>query len=397
MPELAIDGGNPIRKKFLSYGKQSIDEDDIKEVCRVLRSDFLTTGPKVEEFEEAFADLVNSKEAIAVSSGTAALHAAIFSLGIGKGDEVIVPALTFAASANCVVYQGGKPVFCDVDRETLLINPRDAEKKITSKTKAILSVDFAGQPCDYKSLKKIAAPNNLKIVADACHSLGANYMEKKVGSITDLSAFSLHPVKGITTGEGGMVTCSNKSTARKMRAFRNHGITVDYRTRAEKDSWFYKINEPGYNYRLTDFQCALGLSQLKKLPGWIKNRNAVARFYDNSFKDFPWIAPLKRCQNGTHAFHLYIVRLDLKKLKVKRKKIFQALRAEGIGVNVHYIPVHLHPFYQKNFKTREGLCPEAETAYKEILTLPIFPGMTKKDSEDVKDALYKVLNYYGRG
>ena len=394
MADLAIEGGKPVRETMLPYGRQSLDEDDIKTVTAVLRSDWLTTGPKVGEFEEAFAAAVGSSHAVAVSSGTAALHAAAYALNIGHGDEVIVPAMTFAATANCVVYQGGTPVFADVDRNTLLIDPEQVEKKITPRTKAVIAVDYTGQPCDYDHLRTIADRRGLPLVADACHALGGSHKGRRVGTLADLNTFSLHPVKHITTGEGGIITTHDATFAQRMRVFRNHGITSDHRQREASGGWHYEMVDLGYNYRLTDIQCALGLSQLRKLPGWIARRQEIARRYDAAFADLKTIKPLAARPDVSHAYHLYVIALDPGRLRVKRDAVFAALRAEGIGVNVHYVPVHLHPFYRKRFGTGPGLCPVAEAAYERIISLPIFPAMTDRDADDVIAAVRKVMQAY---
>jgi len=392
--KLAIDGGLPVRERMLPYGRQSIDEDDIAAVVKVLGSDWLTTGPKVAEFEVAFSEFVGAKEAIAVSNGTAALHAAMYALDIGPGDEVIVTPMTFAASANCIVYCGGMPVFADVDPDTLLLDPESIESKITLSTKAIVAVDYAGQPCDYDALQSIADRYNLAIVDDACHAVGGNYKGRAVGTLATLNTFSLHPVKHLTTGEGGVITTDDKYLAARMRTFRNHGITTDHRQREQQGSWFYEMIDLGYNYRLTDFQSALGISQLRKLPDWVKRRRAIAHYYDERFAEMSGVTPLSVRKDAVHAYHLYVVRLDLDQLSVDRAAIFAALRAEGIGVNVHYVPVHLHPFYRKNYATEPGLCPVAERAYEKILTLPLFPHMSDDDATDVVDAVEKVLGCY---
>jgi len=392
MDRLAIEGGKPVRNKLLPYGHQWIGEADVQAVIEVLRSDWLTTGPKVGGFERAFADFVGAKEAVAVSNGTAALHAAMYAADIGPGDEVIVPPMTFASSANCIVFQGGTPVFVDVDPDTLLLDPALVEAKITPRTKAIIAVDYAGQPCDYDALRAIANRHGLTLVADACHALGGSYKGRPVGSLADLSAFSFHPVKPITTGEGGMITTDDPGLAQRMRVFRNHGITTDHRQREQQGSWFYEMVDLGYNYRLTDFQCALGLSQLRKLPEWVKRRQEIAQRYNTAFAEIPAVRPLGVRADVSHAYHLYVVRLDLAKLRTTRAEMFAALRAEGIGVNVHYIPVHLHPFYRERFGTGPGLCPAAETAYEQLITLPIFPAMTDKDVSDVLIAVSKVMS-----
>jgi len=392
--ELAINGGIPIRKTMLSYGRQWLNEEDIEAVVKVLRSDWLTTGPKVEEFEQAFADFVSAKHAVAVSSGTAALHAAMYAIGIGPGDEVIVPAMTFAATANCVVFQGGTPVFADVEPDTLLLDPTQVEAEITPRTKAIIAVDYTGQPCDYDALRAIANRHGLILVADACHALDGSYKGRLVGSLADLSVFSFHPVKHITTGEGGMITTDDPDLARRMRVFRNHGITTDHRQREQQGSWFYEMVDLGYNYRLTDIQCALGLSQLRKLSEWVDRCQQIAQRYGEAFAELPAVEPLDVRDDVAHAYHLYVIRLDLTQLRVTRAEVFAALRAEGIGVNVHYIPVHLHPFYRVHFDTGPGDCPLAEAAYEHILSLPIFPAMSETDVETVITAVHKVIAYF---
>ena len=392
---LAIHGGTPVRETMLPYARQWVDEADVQAVVEVLRSDWLTTGPKVGEFEQVFADFVGAREAVAVSNGTAALHAAMYAVGIGLGDEVIVPPMTFAASANCVVFQGGTPVFADVDPDTLLLDPAQVEAKITPRTKAIIAVDYTGQPCDYDALRAIADRHGLILVADACHALGGSYKGRPVGSLADLSIFSFHPVKHITTGEGGMITTDDPQLAQRMRVFRNHGITSDHRQREQQGSWFYEMVDLGYNYRLTDFQCALGMSQLRKLPGWVGRRQEIARRYNAAFAEIPAIEPLDvREDVVSHAYHLYVIRLNPGQLQVDRATVFATLRAEGIGVNVHYIPVHLHPFYRERFATGPGLCPVAEAAYERLISLPMFPAMTDEDVGHVITAIYKVISAY---
>jgi perosamine synthetase len=376
-------------KSVIPYGRQWIDEEDIQAVVEVMRSDCLTTGPVVEQFEEAFAQFVGSKFAVAVNSGTAALHAAMHSLHIGPGDEVIVSPMTFAATANCVVYQGGTPVFADVESDTLLIDPEQVERKITPKTRAIIGVDYAGHPCNWDALKEIASSHSLALVADACHALGAEYKGQRVGSLADLTVFSFHPVKHITTGEGGMVTTNDPEAVRRLRAFRNHGIPCDHRQREENGSWFYEMIDLGFNYRLTEFQSALGLSQLRKLPGWLSRRQEIAHRYDSIITDLPGVKTLTVRREVKHAYHLFVVKIDFEGLEKSRSELFQILRADGIGVNVHYIPTHLHPYYRRAFNTRPGLCPKAEAAYDRILSLPIFPKMTDEDVERVIGALTK--------
>jgi len=378
---------SPTRTRLLPYGKQWVDDEDIAAVVETLRSDWLTTGPKVEEFERAFAAFTGAAHAVAVSNGTAALHADTAALGIGPGDEVIIPAITFVASANCVVYQGGTPVFADVEGDTLLIDPQDVEGKITARTKAVIAVDYAGQPCDYEALRAIAARHKIALVADACHALGGSYRGQPIGSLADLSTFSLHPVKPITCGEGGVITTNDAELAKAMRVFRSHGISSDFRQREKQGSWAYEMVSLGYNYRLSDIQCALAASQLKKLPTWVQRRQAIARQYDEAFAGEARFTPLAVRDGVSHGYHLYVIRLGS---GFDRGRFFQELRGEGIGANVHYAPVHMHPFYRQTFGTGPGLCPVAEAAYERILTLPIFPRMTDEDVADVITAVRRV-------
>lgn len=365
---------------FLPYGRQDIDDSDIQSVVEILQSDWLTTGPAVERFEEDVCNYTGARHGVAVANGTAALHAAMYALDIGEGDEVIVPPMTFAASANCVLYQGGTPVFADVLANTLLLDPAAVEAAITPRTRAIVGVDYAGQPCDWDVLRAIADKHSLALVADACHALGATYEGRRVGTLADISVFSFHPVKHITTGEGGMAVTDDARLAARMRTFRGHGITTTASEREKAGGWFYEMTELGYNYRITDFQCALGSSQLKRLDGWIARRNALARLYGTALCDTA-ARPLARRENILHAYHLYVVRV------ADRDAIFRRLRADGIGCNVHYVPVHLHPYYRRTLGTGEGMCPVAEAAYREILTLPLWPGMAETDVERVCKAL----------
>jgi len=362
-------------KQLIPYGRQSIDKDDIDAVVEVLKSDFVTTGPKVAEFEKSVCDFTGAKFAVAVSSGTAALHCAMFAAGIKAGDEVVVTPMTFAASANAILYCGGTPVFADVLPDSLLINPAEVVKKITKRTKALVAVDYAGQPCDYDALREICDKYGLLLISDACHSIGGKYKGRNVGTLADLTCLSFHPVKHITTGEGGMILGNNEEFATKMKAFRGHGITSDFHQREEKGAWFYEMEFLGYNYRITDFQCALGISQLKKLPKWIERRQQIAAIYDKAFDGDPSIVPISKSQNVSHAYHLYVVRLE----KNDRNSAFSKLRNLGIGVNVHYLPVHFHPYYKRTFGTGEGICPVAEEAFRKIISLPIFPGLSDKD------------------
>jgi perosamine synthetase len=389
---------SPVRETLLPYGRPWVDDDDIAAVAAVLRSDWLTTGPLVPRFEEHFAERVGAREAVAVSNGTAALHATMNALRVGPGDEVIVPAITFAGTANCVVYRGARPVFADVDPDTLLLDPERVEALRTPRTRAMIPVDYAGQPCDYGALGEIARRHGIAIVADACHSLGATLDGVPVGggNLADMSAFSMHPVKHITAGEGGVITTDDADLAARMRRFRNHGITSDHRERERTGAWEYGLEELGYNYRLTDIQCALADSQLRKLTAWVERRRAIASRYDEAFAELAEVEPLAVRPGAGHAYHLYVIRLRLDRLNVGRAAIFAELRAEGIGVNVHYIPVHMHQFYRTNLGTGPGLCPVAEAEYERILSLPMFPRMSDGDCDDVIAAVRKVCAAHRR-
>lgn len=394
MSSLAIEGGTPVRSHILRYGHQCIDDDDLQAVMQVLRSDWLTTGPEVSGFEHAIAEAVAARDAVAVCNGTAALHAAVAVCDIGPGDEVIVPAMTFAASANCVRYQGGTVVFADVRRDTLTIDPDAALSAVTPRTKAIIAVDYAGEPCDYDELLAIASRCGLRLISDASHALGASYRGRPVGSIADLTTFSFHPAKHITTGEGGVVSTSTAELAARARTFRNHGITTDHREREKDEAWFYEMVDLGYNYRLTDFQCALGMSQLKKLPRWLARRRGIADRYSRALK-LPEIEAPTALADRESAWHLYVVRLNLERLVVGRHEVFRALRAENIGVNVHYIPVPWHPYYRA-LGYQQGAWPVAEGEYERLLSLPMWAGMTDDDVDDVVRALEKVCTEYRR-
>lgn len=395
MSRLAIEGGSPVRTSMLSYGRHWMDEDDIQAVEKALRSGWLTTGPRIGEFEEAFAEAVGARFAVAVSSGTAALHAAAFAAGIGPGDEVVTTPMTFAASANCVRYQGGTVVFADVRKDTLNLDPAKVEPLITSRTKAIVTVDYSGQASDLDELHALAGQHRLIVIEDASHALGATYRGRRVGALAHLTTFSFYPVKHITTGEGGMVTTNDPELARRLRIFRNHGIDSDYRERQAKRTWMYNMVALGYNYRLTDIQCALGLSQLTKLDGWLARRREIAARYTRAFAALPEIEPPAVLPDREPAWHLYVIRLHLDRLRVGRAEIFRALRAENIGVNVHYIPVPWHPYYQ-GLGFKKGGWPVAESSYERMLSLPIFPVMTDQDVADVIGAVTKVIGYFRR-
>lgn len=379
-----------MKKKFIPYGHQWIDEKDIKEVDRVLRTDWITQGPKIDEFEREIAKFCRAKYAVAVSNGTAALHAAYSVAGIEKGDQVITTPITFAATANAVVYCGGKPVFADVQKDTLNIEPKEIEEKITKKTKAIAPVDFAGHPCDLDEIKKIAKKHKLLIIEDACHALGALYKGKRIGGLADMTILSFHPVKHITTGEGGMVLTNNKKFYEKLRIFRHHGAVK----KPSKGGWYYEIEKPGYNYRITDIQSALGKSQFEKLDKFIKKRRETVIKYNGAFRDIKEIILPTEKSYVKSAWHIYPIQLCLKKLRVNRRKIFDELRKAGIGAQVHYIPVHLHPFYKKKFGHKKGNFPIAEKYYQGAITLPLFPKMTQKEIEYVIKTVKKIINDY---
>ena len=360
---------------FLPYGKQEISDADVKAVVEALCSGWLTTGPRVSEFETAFAQWCGAKQGVAVNSGTAALHAAMRAIQIKPSEEVIVPAITFAASANAAIYEGGVPVFADVEPDTLLIDPVSVARKITPNTRAIVAVDYAGQPADYDALRALARDRNIALIADACHAPGARYKGRKTGTLADISCFSFHPVKHLTTCEGGMALTDDAAMAAHMRRFRNHGIDSDHRSREKSGTFSYDMRELGYNYRLPDVQCALGLAQLKRLSGWVAARQAIAALYDQALAGMAQVTPLKTHEDRTHAYHLYVVKLAD---GIDRDRVFARLRADGIGANVHYAPVHLHSFYRQR-GYGPGIAPVAESVSGRLLTLPLFPAMTAAD------------------
>lgn len=391
---LAIDGGAPVRKKLLPYGRQSIDESDIQAVVDVLHSDWLTTGPKIGEFEEALAAYVGAKYAVSFSSGTAALHGAAFAAGLQSGDEAVTTPMTFAATANCVLYQGATPVFADVTPDTLNLDPDQVASHVSRKTRAILPVDYAGHPADIDVFLELAEKHGLAVIEDASHALGAEYRGRRIGSISHMTVFSFHPVKHLTTGEGGVIATNSDDFAEKLRRFRNHGISSDARHRQAAGQWHYEMVLLGYNYRLTDIGCALGISQLHRMPANLARRREIAARYCSALGRFPGvIVPVVR-DDINPAWHLYPIRLDFPRLTVGHAKIFRALRAENIGVNVHYIPVHLHPYYRERFGYKGGEFPVAEHAYERLISLPMFYGMTDQDADEVIQAVKKVIGHY---
>ena len=374
---------NTTRKEFLPYARHWIDEQDIIEVIEVLKDNWLTTGPKIDELERKIADYCHAKYAVAVTNGTAALHAACFAAGIKNGDEVITSPMTFAASANCVLYQGGIPVFADIDPVTYNIDPEQIERQITDRTKAIITVDYTGQPAEMDRINEIASRHQLLVIEDAAHSLGAEFKGKKVGSMAELTTFSFHPVKHITCGEGGMVLTNNRQLYNKMKQFRTHGIIKGSASdNCGQEPWLYQQLFLGYNYRMTDFQAALGISQLKKIDMFISKRREIAEQYNRAFSTLDLVEIPAQVSGSNSSWHLYIIKLKLEKLKVGRKEVFKALRQENLGVNVHFIPVYYHPYYQK-LGYKKGLCPVAEDLYERIITLPLFPKMTEHDVEYV--------------
>lgn len=387
---LAVDGGTPVRKTLLPYGRQSIGEDDIQAVVDVLRSDWLTTGPKVAEFEESFAAWVGAKHAVSFSSGTAALHGAAFAAGLKPGDEAITTPMTFAATANCVLYQGATPVFADVSTDTLNLDPEQVAARITARTRAVLPVDYAGHPAEMDAILELAARHGLIVIEDASHALGAEYRQRRTGGIAHMTVFSFHPVKHLATGEGGMVTTDRADCAEALRRFRNHGISSEARQRQTAGQWHYEMVLLGFNYRLTDMACALGLSQLKKLKANLMRRREIAERYSTVFAGLAGVTLPAVRADVNPAWHLYPIRLNLEKLTADRAQVFRALRAENIGVNVHYIPVHRHPYYRDRFGYRGGEYPIAEDAYERLISLPMFHGMSDQDVEDVITAVKKI-------
>ena len=379
--------------KYIPYGRQWIDQDDIDAVVEVLKSDYLTTGPVIEEFESQFADYVGARYAVAVSNGTAALHAACFAAGIGPGDEVITSPMTFAASANCILYQGGKPVFADIDSKTYNIDQGEIKKKITEKTTAVIPVHYTGQPCDLKEIYQIAKKHNLIVIEDAAHALGATYKGEKIGNCkySDMSIFSFHPVKHITTGEGGMITTNDKDLFDKLILFRNHGITKKHENYLNdyQGPWYHEQQMLGFNYRMTDIQAALGISQLKKIDMFVQKRRGIAEIYKRELCDIDWIKLPYQKDERESSWHLYMIQVDEEKLGRSRREVFGYLRDKGLGVQVHYIPVYWHPYYQE-LGYEKGLCHNAEVLYKHIVSFPLYPGMNDEDLYYVIDVVNNI-------
>lgn len=395
---LAIHGGRPVRSVPLPYGHHLIEEEDIKVVEQVLRGGWITTGPKVGEFEEAVAAYVDARYAVTFSSGTAALHGAAYAAGLGPGDEAITTPFTFCATANSVLYTGAKPVFADVSPDTLNMDPDQAASRLTSRSKALMPVDYSGHPAALDEMLSLAEKHGLVVIEDAAHALGAQYKGRRVGGLSHMTTFSFHPVKHITTGEGGMVTTDSQELARRLRSFRNHGIDPEARQQQGPDNgqWYYEMTDLGFNYRLSDIGCALGLSQLKRLDHNLSRRREIASYYTEALAQLPGIiTPVERSEVRS-GWHIYPIRLQLENFTARRKEIFRALREENIEVNVHYIPVHLHPYYRNRFGFRGGEYPVAEGAYQSLITLPLFQSMVQQDVEDVMEALHKVVGYYSK-
>lgn len=395
MEKLAILGGSPIRKTKLSYGRQYIDEADIKAVTDVLQSDFLTCGPKITEFEKKLCEVTGAKYAVACSNGTAALHIAAMAAGIGAGDEAIVSSITFAASSNCILYCGGTPVFADINPDTYNIDPTDIKRKITDKTKAIVAVDFTGQAVELDEIRAICAEHHLILIEDAAHAIGTTYNGKPVGSIADMTTFSFHPVKTVTAGEGGAVTTNDEALYKKLLLYRSHGITRDMNQMVNKtdDPWYNEQVDLGYNYRMTDFQAALVNSQLDKLSIFQKRRKEIVAMYNEAFSKIPELQVQKEIPESDTTRHLYILRLKLDKLTCNRREFFDAMVAENICPQVHYLPVYWHSYYEK-LGYKHGLCPNAEDYYMSVMSIPLYYSLTDSDVHDVIAAVEKLIAYY---
>ncbi len=397
MDKLAIYGGTPVRKTPIAYGKQFIDEDDVAAVAETLRNGDLTGGPRITELERKLCEVTGAKYAVAVSNGTAALHLAAMAAGFGEGDQVIVSAITFAASANCVLYCGARPVFADIREETYNLDPASIEKLITPHTKGIVAVDFTGQSVEHDAIAAVCEKHDLILIEDAAHAIGTKYKGRSVGSIADMTCFSFHPVKTVTSGEGGAVTTNDEGLYRRLVRLRTHGIT---RCREEMvhptdDRWYNEQVELGYNYRLTDIQAALLISQLNKLPAFAARRRQIVEMYDAAFAQMPELVVQKEIPESDTTRHLYILRLNPERLTCDRKQFFDALWAENIHSQVHYLPVYWHSFYEK-LGYEKGLCPNAEKYYQEVMSLPLYYTLTDEDVADVIRAVKKIAAHYGK-
>lgn len=387
------------RESFLPYALPFIGEEEISEVVDSLRSGWITTGPKVKRFEEDFAQYVEAKHAIAVNSCTAGLHIALTALGVGPGDEVIVPTTTFCATANVVVHLGARPVLVDVG-EDFQVSPEAVEAAITPRTKVLMPVHFGGRACNLETILDIAARHNLAVVEDAAHAVGTTYQGHKIGSdalrrpnLRQATAFSFYAIKNMTTGEGGMITTTDDELADHMRLLTLHGMSRDaWKRYTSAGSWYYEIVAPGYKSNMTDIQAALGLHQLRRLDGFIETRQCYARYYDEAFAGLPELIIPTSHPDRPHIYHLYVIRLKSECLTIDRAEFIEQLKARGIGTSVHFIPVHLHPFYQENFGYRRGDLPQAEAIYDSIISLPLYPRMTMKDVEDVAQSVRHIVS-----
>ena len=395
MEKLAIHGGTPVRTTPIYYGRQYIDDADVEAVVSCLKSNLITCGPKAVEFEKKLCEVTGAKYAVVVSNGTAALHLAAIAAGIGEGDEVIVSPITFAASANCVLYCGGTPVFADINPRTYNIDPDSIRKLITPKTKAVVAVDFTGQAVELDEILEICKEHNLLLIEDAAHAIGTKYKGRPVGSIADMTCFSFHPVKTITGGEGGAITTNDEAVYRKLMRLRTHGITRNREEMVHPTDavWYNEQVELGFNYRITDFQSALLISQLQKLPAFSARRNEIVKRYNEAFSQMPELFVQEEIPESETTRHLYILRLNLEKLTCDRKQFFDALTAENVVPQVHYLPVYWHSYYEKLGYER-GLCPEAEKLYEEIMSIPLYYSLTDEEVEDTIRAVKKLIAYY---
>ena len=397
MDKPAICGGKPIRGTKIFYGHQYIDDADIQAVVEVLKSDYLTCGPKIEELEKKLCAVTGAKYAVVCSNGTAALHMACQAAGIGAGDEMITTPSTFAASANCALYCGAKPVFADINEETYNIDPAHVESLTTEKTKAVVAVDYTGQSVELDRLLAHCRKHNLVLIEDGAHVIGTSYNGKKNGSIADMTTLSFHPVKTVTGGEGGAVLTNSEEYYQKLLLYRSHGITKNpAKMEHEPDGpWYYEQVALGMNYRMTDMQAALIISQLDKLPLFMKRRKEIVKAYDEAFSKLPQLFVQKEIPQSDTTRHLYILRIIPEKLKIDRKQFFEALAAENICCQVHYIPVYYFPYYEK-LGYQKGLCPKAEKLYEEEISLPLYYAMTDQDVDDVIQAVTKIVEYFKR-
>lgn len=396
MEKLAIGGGTPVREKKIFYGHQWIDESDVQAVSDVLRSDALTCGPAVTKMERTLADYTGANYAVAVSNGTAALHCACIAAGVGPGDEVITTPITFAASANCALYCGARPVFADINPKTYNIDPASIRAHITERTKAVVAVDFTGQAVENDEIRKICDEYHLIFIEDAAHAIATTYRGKRVGSLADMTCFSFHPVKTVTGGEGGAVTTNSKELYQKLVLAHTHGITHDEELMEEaphEGPWVYEQVSLGFNYRLTDFQAALITSQMQKLEKFAARRKAIVARYNEAFADLPEIFIQEEIPESDTCRHLYIIQLDLEKLSCTRREFFDAMSAENVQCQIHYVPVYWFPYYQ-HLGYEKGLCPNAEAVYAGIMSIPLYPAMTDWDVEDVIHAVRKVVENY---